>query len=76
MLRGFVALYAQDHNARWYSFVTSMASVILHTARTAPGVYLKAWGGGTIPGAVPGMLRTDASSLMVFADLATVNAPK
>jgi hypothetical protein len=77
MLRGFVALYAQDHNARWYKFVTSMASVIIATARTAPGVYLKPWGGGSkVPGAVPGMLRTDASSLMVFADLATVNAPK
>ena len=77
LLRGFVALYAQDHNARWYAFVTSMASVILDTARTAPGVYLKPWGGGTkVPGAVPGMLRTDASSLMVFADLATVSAPK
>ena len=46
LLRGFVALYAQDHNPRWYDFVTSMASVILRTARTAPGVYLKAWGGG------------------------------
>ena len=77
MLRGFVALYAQDHNARWYKFVTSMASVIIKTARTAPGVYLKPWGGGSkVPGAVPGMLRTDASSLMVFADLATVKAPK
>ncbi len=78
MLRGFVALYAQDHQARWYRFVTSMASVIIRTARTAPGVYLKPWGGGgsRIPSAVPGMLRTDASSLMVFADLATVPAPK
>jgi hypothetical protein len=76
MLRGFVALYAQDHNARWYRFVTSMASVIIATARTAPGVYLKPWGGGSkVPGAVPGMLRTDASSLIVFGDLATVNAP-
>jgi hypothetical protein len=77
MLRGFVALYAQDHNARWYRFVTSMASVIIAAARTAPGVYLKPWDGAPkVPGAVPGMLRTDASSLMVFADLATVKAPK
>ena len=77
MLRGFVTLYAQDHNPRWYRFVTSMASVIITTARTAPGVYLKPWGGGSkVPGAVPGMLRTDASSLMVFADLATVKAPR
>lgn len=77
MLRGFVALYAQDHNARWYKFVTSMASVIIAHARTAPGVYLKPWDGAPkVPGAVPGMLRTDASSLMVFADLATAKAPK
>jgi rhamnogalacturonyl hydrolase YesR len=76
MLRGFVALYAQDHSTRWYTFLTSMASLILQTARNAPGVYLKAWGGGPIPSAVPGMLRTDTSSLMVFADLATVSAPK
>lgn len=79
LLRGFVTLYAQDHRVRWYKFLTAMASIILDTARTAPGVYLKPWGGGSvrsIPGAAPRMLRTDASSLMVFADLATVSAPK
>ena len=73
MLRALVALYAQDHDTRWYKFVTSLASVVIDTARTPPGVYLKPWGGGT---KMPGMLRTDASSLMVFADLATVRAPK
>jgi hypothetical protein len=75
-LRGFVTLYAADHDPRWYKFVTSVASVVIHTARSAPGVYLKPWGGGkSVPGAVPEMLRTDASSLMVFAALATVAPP-
>jgi hypothetical protein len=75
-LRGFVTLYAVDHTPRWYRFVTSLASVIIHTARSAPGIYLKPWGGGrSVPGAAPDMLRTDASSLMVFAALATVPPP-
>jgi len=75
-LRGFVTLYAADHDPRWYKFVTSLASVVIHTARSAPGVYLKPWGGGqSVPGAVPEMLRTDASSLMVFAALAMVAPP-
>jgi hypothetical protein len=77
LIRGFITLYAEDHKERWYHFATSMATVIIKNAESAPGVYLNGWDGEkTTPGAVPNMLRTDASSLAVFADLATVPAPK
>jgi glycosyl hydrolase family 76 len=82
LMRGFVTLYAQDHNVRWYDFLASVATIVIE-ARTAPGVYLKPWGGDNkfgggseIPSAVPNMLRSDASSVMFFADMATVKAPK
>jgi hypothetical protein len=81
MMRGFVTLYAQDHNSRWYDFLASVATIVLE-ARTAPGVYLLPWGGvnkfgsgSRIPSAVPNMLRSDASSLAFFADMATIKAP-
>ena len=76
LVRGFITLYAEDHKERWYHVATSMATVIIKNAESAPGVYLNGWDGEkSTPGAVPNMLRTDASSLEVFADLATVPAP-
>ncbi len=75
LVRGLLALYARDHNARWYRFAVAIAHLITAHAETAPGVYLRGWDGRPVPGATPGMLRTDAGSLSVFADLATVRAP-
>jgi len=77
LVRGFITLYAEDHKESWYHFATSMATEIIKNAKTARGVYLNGWDGTkTTPGSAPNMLRTQASSLEVFADLATVPAPK
>jgi uncharacterized protein YyaL (SSP411 family) len=75
LVRGLLTLYAHDHNARWYRFAVDIARLITTHARTAPGVYLQGWDGRPVPGSAPGMLRTDAGSLGVFADLAGVAPP-
>jgi hypothetical protein len=77
LVRGMLSLYAYDHNARWYKFAKGQAERITAHARTAPGVYLHNWNGSKkVPGSVANMLRTDAASISVFADLATVVPPK
>lgn len=76
LVRGLLALYAHDHNPRWYRFATAIAHLITTHARTAPGVYLRGWDGRPVPSATPGLLRTDAGSIGVFADLATVAPPR
>jgi len=75
LVRGLLTLYAHDHNARWYRFAVAIARLIKTHAKTAPGIYLRGWDGRPIPGAAPGLLRTDAGSIAVFADLATVAPP-
>lgn len=75
LVRGLLTLYAHDHDPRWYRFAVAIAALITQHARTAPGVYLRGWDGRPVPSASPGMLRTDAGSIDVFADLATVRAP-
>jgi hypothetical protein len=76
LVRGMLSLYAYDHNARWYQFAEAQAQRIVANAHTASGVYLHNWNGSkSIPGSVANMLRTDASSVSVFADLATVAPP-
>lgn len=75
LVRGLLTLYAHDHRARWYNFAVAIAGLITKHARTAAGVYLRGWDGRPVPGATPGLLRTDAGSLDVFADLATVTPP-
>jgi hypothetical protein len=75
LVRGLLTLYAHDHNPRWYRFAVAIARLIAVHAKTAPGIYLRGWDGRPVPGAVPGLLRTDAGSIAVFADLATVRPP-
>lgn len=74
-MRGLLTLYAHDHNPRWYRFAVAIARLITTHAKTAPGVYLRGWDGRPVPGSSAGMLRTDAGSISVFADLATVAPP-
>jgi hypothetical protein len=75
LIRGLLNLYAVDHQPRWYRFAAELAALIVKNARTSSGVYLRGWDGAAVPSALPGMLRTDAGSISVFADLATVNPP-
>lgn len=75
LVRGLLTLYAHDHNTRWYRFAVAIAQLIQTHAKTAPGVYLRGWDGRPVPSSAPEMLRTDAGSIAVFADLATVAPP-
>ena len=75
LIRGLLTLYAHDHNKRWYRFAVQIGRLIKTHAETAPGLYLLGWDGRPVPSSSPGMLRTDAGSVAVFADLATVAPP-
>jgi hypothetical protein len=75
LIRGLLNLYTVDHRPRWYRFAAELAALIVKNAPTSSGVYLRGWDGAAVPGASPGMLRTDAGSISVFADLATVTPP-
>ncbi len=75
LVRGLLTLYAHDHNARWYRFAVAIAKLITTHARTGAGLYLRGWDGRAVPSAEPRSLRTDAGSIGVFADLATVKPP-
>jgi hypothetical protein len=76
LVRGLLTLYTHDHNPRWYRFAVAIAHLISTHARTGAGIYLKGWDGQAVPSAQPGLLRTDAGSIGVFADLATVAPPR
>jgi Glycosyl hydrolase family 76 len=70
-VRGLLCLYGYDHDSRWYGVAAQTAQRILDDAQSPSGVFLKAWNGSSsVPGSVPGMLQTDASSLSVLAALA------
>jgi hypothetical protein len=75
LVRGLLVLYAHDHNPRWYRFAVAIAKLITTHARTASGVYLRGWDGRPVPSSSAGALRTDAGSIGVFSDLATVAPP-
>jgi hypothetical protein len=75
MIRGLVALYSANRDARLYDFAVKLAGLITKHAQTSPNVYLRGWDGRAIPSAPYGSLRSDAGSIGVFADLATVKPP-
>jgi hypothetical protein len=75
LVRGLLTLYTHDHNPRWYRFAVAISRLITAHAKTAPGLYLRGWDARPVPSATYGMLRTDAGSIDVFADLATVAPP-
>jgi len=77
LVRGLLTLYSYDQRAKWYKFAVKQANRVLAHAATAPATYLDNWNGAaSFSGAVPNMLRTDAASVSVFADLATVVPPR
>ena len=75
LIRGLLALYSENHDARLYDFAVKLASLITKHAQTSPNVYLRGWDGRAVPSAPYGSLRSDAGSIGVFADLATVKPP-
>lgn len=75
LIRGLLALYSDNHDARLYDFAVKLAGLITKHAQTHPNVYLHGWDGRAVPSTPYGSLRTDAGSISVFADLATVKPP-
>jgi hypothetical protein len=75
LIRGLLALYSENHDARLYDFAVKLAGLITKHARTSPNVYLRGWDGRAVPSTPYGSLRSDAGSIGVFADLATVKRP-
>jgi hypothetical protein len=76
LIRGLLTLYSYDHRPKWYWFAVAQANRVLLLARTAPATYLRNWNGAaSFSGTVPNMLRTDAASVSLFADLSTVAPP-
>ena len=76
LIRGLLALYSENHDARLYDFAVKLAGLITKHAQTSPNVYLRGWDGRTVPSTPYGSLRSDAGSIGVFADLATVKPPE
>ena len=75
LIRGLLALYSDNHDARLYDFAVKLAGLITKHAQTSPNVYLRGWDGRAIPSTPYGSLGSDAGSIGVFADLATVKPP-
>lgn len=75
-IRGLLDLYQHDHNHLWYDTAVNSAARILRNSRGRRGLFLRAWDGArVILGSEPGMLRTQAASVGVFAMLALVPPP-
>jgi len=75
LIRGLLALYSENHDARLYDFAVKLAGLITKHVQTSPNVYLRGWDGRPVPSTPYGSLRTDAGSIGVFADLATLKPP-
>jgi hypothetical protein len=75
LVRGLLALYSENHDARLYDFAVKLAGLITKHAQTSPNVYLRGWDGRAVPSTPYGSLLSDAGSIGVFADLATVKPP-
>jgi hypothetical protein len=75
LVRGLLALYSANHDARLYDFAVKLAGLITKHAQTSPNVYLRGWDGRAVPSTPYGSLRSDAGNIGVFADLAMVKPP-
>jgi Glycosyl hydrolase family 76 len=75
LIRGLLALYSANHDARLYDFAVKLSGLITKHAQTSPNVYLRGWDARAVPSTPYGSLRSDAGSIGVFADLATVKPP-
>ena len=75
LIRGLLGLYSTNHDARLYDFAVKLAGLITKHAPTSANVYLRGWDSRAVPSTPYGSLRSDAGSIGVFADLATVKPP-
>jgi hypothetical protein len=75
LIRGLLALYSENRDARLYDFAVKLDGLITKHAQTSPNVYLRGWDGRAVPSTPYGSLRSDTGSIGVFADLATVKPP-
>ena len=71
-LRHLLDLYRYDRDPRWYGIALRNARRALRNSRGRSGLFLKDWAGRPVPG---DLLRTHASSVALFAWLATVAPP-
>jgi Glycosyl hydrolase family 76 len=72
-LRWMLALYAEDHDPRWYWLARANAERAERNACDKRPRCTRAWNGSSvILQAAPGMLQTHAATISVFAWLATV----
>jgi hypothetical protein len=72
-IRGLLDLYQHDHNHWWYDTGVNSATRILNHSRVKGGLYLRNWNGGKkMRDTDPGMLRTHAANVSVFAMLALI----
>jgi hypothetical protein len=75
-VRSLLDIYRHDHNHLWYRMATDSARRILHHSRGRHGLFLRAWSGARrFRDFEPGMLRTHAASVSVFAALALSPPP-
>jgi hypothetical protein len=77
-LQWMLALYGSDHDPTLYALASSNAQRAVDQARNAQGLYLNAWNGQALAAqyAEPGMLRTDAATVSLFAWLAVYPPPR
>ena len=71
-LRWMLDLYQRDKNARWYALVYANAKRAAANARDERGLWSKRWDGDWTK---PGMLRTQAGTLSLFAWLSAMKPP-
>jgi uncharacterized protein YyaL (SSP411 family) len=71
-LRWMLDLYEQDKNPRWYALVYRNAQRAAQSARDSQGLWSLRWDGDWTK---PGMLRTQAGTLSLFAWIAAMKPP-
>jgi hypothetical protein len=76
-LQWMLALYSLDHDPALYTLAADNARAAQAQAPNREGLYLRSWGGHTLPPAYarPGMLQTQAATTSVFAWLAVYPPP-
>src|SRR4051794_19929691 len=81
-IRSLLELYRHDGRRRWYDAAATVVNGAAARARTASGLYLRAWDGRPIgpvakpPGSPPGKLSTHTATTSVLAWMAVAKPPR